>query len=208
VPNPDKEPCEFTGVAAAATWYFWVERSSTSDGKLARRWYAGGEVGSSFRRKVAELKARASQDGFEIIAWSRGAPLPVAATVVAGEDPDGTSMTAQPPARARARDFDSRWDFDDRPARARARDFDRPACRARANELELSFGALYSADCCDPSSRSRGTQSAVAAAAQTCSRAQCSLATRIHNAGPATINSGEYGARACAFSIHLDRRCH
>ena len=97
VPNPDKKPCEFTGVAAAATWYFWVERSSTSDGKLARRWYAGGEVGSSFRRKVAELKARASQDGFEIIAWSRGAPLPVAAaTVVAGEDPDGTSMTAPP----------------------------------------------------------------------------------------------------------------
>ena len=81
-PNPDNKPCEFTGVAAAATWYFWVERSSTSDGKLARQWYAGGEVGSSFRRKVAELKARASQDGFEIIAWTRGAPLPVAATVV------------------------------------------------------------------------------------------------------------------------------
>ena len=100
MPNPDNEPCEFTGVAAASTWYFWVERLSTSDclQPCRRRWYAGGNVGSAFRRQVAELRERAITEGFEIVVWSRGAPLPAAATVVASEDQvhvsmDGTSMT-------------------------------------------------------------------------------------------------------------------
>ena len=72
VKNPHGVPCEFTGRETASTWYYWVEPADTGGADEISRclhrwhWYAGGETGRPFKRKLDALRERAETEGFKM----------------------------------------------------------------------------------------------------------------------------------------------